>query len=141
MDLGSLIWQGVGVREHDISVAGRVGLMAVPVLLAFVLLTEPPEGLSVAGWRTAGVVGMMAVLWMTEAIPIPVTALLPLVLFPLLDVAPFKDAAAPFANPVIYLFLGGFVLALGLQRWRLHERVAFWIVGRTGSRASRVLAG
>lgn len=88
-----------------------------------------------------GVVGMMAVLWMTEAIPIPVTALLPLVLFPLLDVAPFKDAAAPFANPVIYLFLGGFVLALGLQRWRLHERVAFWIVGRTGSRASRVLAG
>ncbi len=115
--------------------------MAAPVLLAFVLLTDPPEGLSVAGWRMVGVVGGMAILWMTEAIPIPVTALLPLVLFPLLDVAPFKDAAAPFANPVIYLFLGGFVLALGLQRWRLHERVAYWIVGRTGSRASRVLAG
>jgi solute carrier family 13 (sodium-dependent dicarboxylate transporter), member 2/3/5 len=115
--------------------------MVTPVLLAFVLLTEPPDGLSVAAWRTAGVVGVMAVLWMTEAIPIPVTALLPLVLFPLLGVAPVKEAAAPYANPVIYLFLGGFILALGLQRWRLHERVAYWIVGHTGSRASRVLAG
>jgi sodium-dependent dicarboxylate transporter 2/3/5 len=121
--------------------AGRVGLLVAPVLLGFVLLTEPPEGLSVAAWRTAGVVGVMAVLWMTEAIPIPVTALLPLVLFPLLGVAPVKEAAAPYANPVIYLFLGGFILALGLQRWRLHERVAYWIIGHTGSRVSRVLAG
>ena len=120
MDLGFRIWQGAGVREHGISVAGRVGLLVAPVLLAFVLLTEPPEGLSVAWWRMVGVVGVMAILWMTEAIPITVTALLPLVLFPLLDVATLKDAAAPFANPVIYLFLGGFVLALGLQRWRLH---------------------
>jgi solute carrier family 13 (sodium-dependent dicarboxylate transporter), member 2/3/5 len=141
MDLVFRIWQGAGVREHGISVAGRMGLLVAPLVLMAVLLADPPEGLSVAGWRTAGVVGVMAILWMTEAIPIPVTALLPLVLFPLLDVAPVKDAAAPFANPVIYLFLGGFVLALGLQRWRLHERVAFWIVGRTGSRASRVLAG
>lgn len=112
-----------------------------PLLLGFVLMTESPDGLSVAAWRTAGVVGVMAVLWMTEAIPIPVTALLPLVLFPLLGVAPVKEAAAPYANPVIYLFLGGFILALGLQRWRLHERVAYWIIGHTGSRVSHVLAG
>jgi len=115
--------------------------MVAPVLLGAVLMTEPPDGLSVAAWRTAGVVGVMAVLWMTEAIPIPVTALLPLVLFPLLGVAAVKEAAAPYANPVIYLFLGGFVLALGLQRWRLHERMAYWIIGLTGSRVSRVLAG
>ncbi len=121
--------------------AGSVGLMVAPVVLVLVLLTEPPAGLSLAGWRTAGVVGVMAILWMTEAIPITVTALLPLVLFPLLGVAPVKEAAAPFANPVIYLFLGGFILALGLQRWRLHERVAYWIIGHTGARVSRVLAG
>ena len=82
--------------------------MVAPVFLALVLMTEPPDGLSVAGWRTVGVVGVMAILWMTEAIPIPVTALLPLVLFPMLGVAPVKEAAAPYANPVIYLFLGGF---------------------------------
>jgi sodium-dependent dicarboxylate transporter 2/3/5 len=141
LDLGLGIWQGAGVRELGISVAGRAGLFLGPLILLAVLMTEPPEGLSVAGWRTVGVVGVMAVLWMTEAIPIPVTALLPLVLFPLLGVAPMKEAAAPYANPVIYLFLGGFILALGLQRWRLHERVAYGIVGLTGSRASHVLAG
>lgn len=116
-------------------------MTAAPVLLGLVLMTEPPQGLSLEAWRTAGVVGVMAVLWMTEAIPIPVTALLPLVLFPLLGVAPVKEAAAPYANPVIFLFLGGFILALGLQRWRLHERGAYWIIGRTGSRVSHVLGG
>ena len=141
VDLGLGIWQGAGVREQGISVAGRVGLFLGPLILLAVLMTEAPEGLSVAGWRTVGVVGVMAVLWMTEAVPIPVTALLPLVLFPMLGVAPMKEAAAPYANPVIYLFLGGFILALGLQRWRLHERVAYGIVGLTGSRASHVLAG
>ena len=135
------IGQGAGVRENGVSGAGRVGLMVALLLLGFVLMTEPPEGLSLAGWRTAGIVAVMALLWMTEAIPIPVTALLPLVLFPLFGVAPITETAAPYANPVIYLFLGGFLLALGLQRWNLHKRVAFWIVGHTGSRTSHVLAG
>ncbi len=135
------IGQGAAVGGTGISTAGRIGLIVAPVVLAFVLLTDPPDGLSLAGWRTAGVVVVMAVFWMTEAIPIPVTALLPLVLFPLLGVAPVKEAAAPFANPVIFLFLGGFILALGLQRWRLHERAAYWIIGCTGARVSHVLAG
>ena len=129
------------MREEGISAAGRIGLLVAAVILGAVLLTDPPAGLSEAGWRTAGVVAVMAVLWMTEAIPIPVTALLPLVLFPLFGVAPIAETAAPYANPVIYLFLGGFLLALGLQRWHLHKRVAFWIIGLTGSRASHVLAG
>lgn len=129
------------MEEKGVGTVGRVGLIFAPALLALVLLTDPPAGLGLAAWRTAGVVAVMALLWMTEAIPIPVTALLPLILFPLLDVAPVGDAAAPYADPVIYLFLGGFLLALGLQRWRLHERVAFWIISCTGSRASRVLAG
>ena len=111
--------------EKGISTAGRIGLLLAPAILGFVLCSEPPAGMQVAAWRTAGVVAAMAILWMTEAIPIPVTALLPLVLFPLLGVAPIQGAAAPYANPVIYLFLGGFILALGLQRWRLHERVAY----------------
>lgn len=137
--------RGIGqverVRENGISSAGKIGLLLAPFILGSVLLTDPPAGLSEAGWRTAGIVAVMALLWMTEAIPIPVTALLPLVLFPLFGVAPITETAAPYANPVIYLFLGGFLLALGLQRWNLHKRVAFWIVGCTGSRASHVLAG
>lgn len=121
--------------------AARAGLFTAPLLLAFFLILPPPEGLSVAAWHTAGVVVVMAVLWISEAIPIPVTALLPLVLFPLTGVAPVKDAAAPYANPVIYLFMGGFFLALGCQRWRLHQRMALHIIGMTGSKVTRVLAG
>jgi sodium-dependent dicarboxylate transporter 2/3/5 len=129
------------MREAGISRAGRIGLAAAPVVLAGMLLSEPPAGMDTAAWRTAGVVAVMAVLWMTEAIPIAVTAMLPLILFPLLGVASIQETAAPYADPVVYLFLGGFVLALGLQRWHLHERMAYWIIGRTGSRASRVVAG
>ncbi|MBU3666749.1 MAG: DASS family sodium-coupled anion symporter [Chthoniobacterales bacterium] len=121
--------------------AGGWGLAAASALLVFFPLASPPEGLSVAGWRTAGVALAMAVLWVTEAIPIPATALLPIVLFPLLGVASVKEAAAPFANPVIYLFMGGFFLALGCQRWRLHQRIALHIIGTTGSRVTRVLGG
>lgn len=141
MDAERGIWQDDRMQTEALGRKGRIGLFLVLPILGLVLLTGPPEGLSVGAWRTAGVVAVMAVLWMTEAIPIPVTALLPLVLFPLLGVAPVGEAAAPYANPVIYLFLGGFILALGLQRRRLHQRVAYWIIGRTGSRASRVLAG
>lgn len=129
------------MESDGISRAGRVGLLVAPAVVLAVLLTEPPQGLGVDAWRTAGVVGAMAILWVTEAIPIPATALLPLVLFPLLNVAAVKDAAAPYANPVIYLFMGGFFLALGMQRWRLHQRMALWIIGFTGSRVTHVLGG
>ena len=121
--------------------AGRIGLIAAAIVLAFFWISAPPQGLEQAAWRTAGVALTMAILWVTEAVPIPATALLPLVLFPLMKVAGVKEAAAPYANPVIYLFMGGFFLALGFQRWRLHERLALWIIGLTGSRVTRVVGG
>ena len=121
--------------------AARAGFFAAPAVLMAVVLMAPPQGMSVEAWRTAGVAAAMAILWVTEAIPIPATALLPLVLFPLLGVASAKDAAAPYANPVIYLFMGGFFLALSCQRWRLHQRMALHIIGLTGSRVTRVLGG
>lgn len=127
--------------ETRISGAGRVALFVAPVVLACFLLTPPPEGLEAAAWRTAGVVAVMALLWMTEAVPVTVTAFLPLVLFPLLGVAPIKETAVPYANPVIFLFMGGFVMALGLQRQRLHERMAYGILAVTGSRFTLVLGG
>lgn len=66
----------------------------------------------------------MAVLWLTEAIPIPVTSLLPLVLFPLTGVGNIRESSAPYSNPLIFLFLGGFLLALAMEKWRLHIRIA-----------------
>ncbi len=92
-------------------------------------------------WRTAAVALLMATWWASEAIPLPATALLPLVLFPLLEIATIDDAAKPFANPLIFLFLGGFVLALTVQRWDLHRRVAINLLRLFGDRPARVIAG
>jgi sodium-dependent dicarboxylate transporter 2/3/5 len=112
-----------------------------PGLLAATLLLAPPSGLSPEGWRTAGAAACMATFWITEAIPIPVTALLPLVLFPLLGLSNIRDAAAPYSNPIILLFLGGFIIALAMQKWNLHRRVAITLIGATGTRPSRIVLG
>lgn len=117
------------------------GWILGPACLIATLVLPPPEGLSVEGWRTAGAALLMAVFWISESIPIPATALLPLVLFPLLGLANGRDAAAPYANPIIYLFLGGFLLAAAMQRWNLHRRVALNLIGALGTRPTRVVGG
>ena len=92
------------------------------------LITGPPDTLTDAAWHTAAMGTLMAIWWATEAVPIAVTSLLPLVFFPILGIADIQDTAAPFANKVIYLFLGGFMVALAMQRWILHRRFAFNIL-------------
>ncbi|HET6567389.1 MAG TPA: DASS family sodium-coupled anion symporter, partial [Rhodothermales bacterium] len=98
-------------------------------------------GLSTAGWHTAAVGLLMAVWWMTEALPIAATSLLPLVLFPLLGIATMADAATPYANPLIFLFLGGFLIALAMEKWGLHRRIALNILRAVGTRPGAVIAG
>jgi sodium-dependent dicarboxylate transporter 2/3/5 len=83
----------------------------------------------------------MAVWWATEALPVPVTAFLPIIVFAPLGVATLKDAAAPYANPIIYLYLGGFLMAMSLERWNLHRRIALAILDRTGSDGRRLVGG
>ena len=114
----------------------------IGVFVFLLLLILPiPSGLNTSAWSVAAVVTLMAVWWATEAIPVPVTALLPLALFPLLDVASFKEAALPFANPNIYLFLGGFMLALAIERSGLHKRMALRMIIASGSNGSKLIGG
>jgi sodium-dependent dicarboxylate transporter 2/3/5 len=117
------------------------GWILGPGALLVTLLVPPPEGLSPEGWRTAGAAMLMAVFWICESVPIPVTALLPLVLFPALHLGDIRETAAPFANPVIFLFLGGFLIALAMQRWNLHRRVAINLIGAMGTRPARLVGG
>ena len=107
----------------------------------YTLFSSPPTGLSEAGWHTLGVSTLMAFLWISEAIPFAVTALLPVVLFPFAGICNVTVAAAPYANPVIFLFLGGILIANGLQRSCLHKRIALKIICLAGTRQSALIAG
>jgi sodium-dependent dicarboxylate transporter 2/3/5 len=119
----------------------KIGLLLGPVVAAVMLLSDTPEGLSKAGWATAACGALMAIWWATEAVPIAVTALLPLVAFPLLGVTTIQDTAAPYANKVIFLFLGGFIVAYTMQRWNLHRRIALNVLQMFGSNGKSLVAG
>lgn len=105
------------------------------------MLAGPPQGLSDTGWMTASVGILMAVWWATEAVPIAVTALLPIVVFPLLGIATIQDTTAPYANKVIYLFLGGFIVAFAMQRWNLHKRIALTVLQHVGGDGRSLVGG
>ena len=127
---------GEGRSTHQ-----KVGLGLGPAVAILMLLAGPPDSLTVAAWHTAAMGMLMAIWWATEAVPIAVTALLPLVFFPLLGIARIEDAAAPFANKVIFLFLGGFVVALAMQRWDLHRRIALTVLQYAGGNGMSLIGG
>jgi sodium-dependent dicarboxylate transporter 2/3/5 len=79
--------------------------------------------------------------WIAEALPMPAVALLPLVLFPLMGIAKLSEAAAPYANEVVFLFMGGFMIGLGIEKWSLHRRIALSIVQFTGTNGNRIILG
>tara|TARA_Y100000758_G_scaffold166264_1_gene117986 strand:+ start:96 stop:1583 length:1488 start_codon:yes stop_codon:yes gene_type:complete len=96
--------------------------------LALVLLIPTPEGLSPEGHRTAALFLLMGVWWATEAVPVAVTALIPLALFPIFGISDVQSAASPYANKIIYLFFGGFLIATAIQKWNLHKRIALIVL-------------
>jgi len=120
-------------------VVGRI--LGPTVFVAMLAANQWQDAMDPQAWRAAAVGLWMAIWWATEAIPVPVTALLPIVIFEPLGITSLRDAAAPYANPIIYLFLGGFLMALALERWNLHRRIALAILDRTGTDGKRLIGG
>ncbi|MCA9298347.1 MAG: SLC13/DASS family transporter [Phycisphaerales bacterium] len=126
------------------------GLVLGPVVCLVVIALLPDavleDGVRVSGLapearRTAGVASWMAIWWLTEAIHLSATALLPLVLFPLLGVLDADETGATYGNPLIFLFLGGFILGLAMERTGLHRRIALITISIVGTRPRRLVAG
>lgn len=118
-----------------------IGLPAGLLVAGLLLLLPGPAGMSAAAWATVAVAAWMMLWWLTEAVPFAVTALLPLLALPLLGVADMQRTAAAYANPLIFLFMGGFVLSLTLQRWNLHRRIAVGILRISGSSPAGMVGG
>ncbi len=118
-----------------------IGLTLGPVLFALFLLLPVPSGMSPEGMKVAAVAVLMATFWMTEAIAIPATALMPIALFPLLGVMPTPKVTSAYANHLIYLFLGGFLIAVTIEKWHLHKRIALHTIQIVGVTPQRIVLG
>lgn len=121
-----------------------IGLFAGPLIAALIYFIAPTEFgdgvvFSSAGRMTLAALSWMAIWWMSEAVPLTATALLPLVIFPFLGVASIRDAASPFSSPLIYLFLGGFLMAATMQRWGLDRRIALMVLRSVGSSPRKIV--
>jgi sodium-dependent dicarboxylate transporter 2/3/5 len=120
---------------------GRIGFWIGLLMGLLIWLTPPFAGLSNAAQATLALSAVMVMWWMTESIPISATALLPLVLIPVLGIGSISQASSPYGNPVIFLFLGGFLLATALERCGLHKRIAYSIVSLIGMSPNRLMLG
>tara|TARA_R100001086_G_C11843405_1_gene259631 strand:+ start:226 stop:1641 length:1416 start_codon:yes stop_codon:yes gene_type:complete len=115
--------------------------MLGPALAALMLLFGPPEGLNHAAWGTGALMALMAVWWATEAIPIPATSLLPLFVLPLVGAGSPAQTGSDYANHIVILLLGGFIVALGIERWNLHQRIALNVISRVGTSPGAIVFG
>lgn len=116
-------------------------LLFVGIATAVLLYLINPLGLDPKGARVLALAALMIFWWVSEALPLPVVALTPLVLFPLLGVQSIKETAVGYSNPVVFLFMGGFFIGLAIEKWNLHRRIALKIVYLTGTSGDRIILG
>lgn len=128
-------------EEANPGVLGFVGRLLGPLVFVGILLCPAPEGLAPSAQRLLAVTLWMAIWWVTQAIPIAATSLLPLALFPLMGIQSAKTVSQSYLGDSSFLYLGGFVIALGIERWGLHRRLALVTVNATGTSPKRIVLG
>ena len=138
---GRQAWKGGENLPKGNSAISSLSLLAGPALcLALIALVDLEPG-NPAVTRTAGVALWMAIWWISEAVPLAVTSLLPVILFPMLGIMSGKTVSPIYFNHIIFLFIGGFLVALAMERWNLHRRIALRILLHSGVRLRGILLG
>lgn len=117
------------------------GLFFGPAMFVIILLFFHPQGLSTPANAVLASTVWIAIWWITEALPIAVTALLPIVLFPLSGALPLKETTASYGHKYIFLFIGGFILAIAIEKWQLHKRIALSIIKVVGTNMVNIILG
>ncbi|WP_424237091.1 SLC13 family permease [Bhargavaea ginsengi] len=128
-------------NERSYTTPQMIGLIAGPLLFFLILFFFNPEGLSPEARAILAGTVWMAAWWITEAVPIPVTSLLPLVLFPLAGGLDVKATASAYGDENIFLFMGGFMIALAMEKWNLHRRIALTIISAIGTNINKIVLG
>ena len=123
------------------SFISNLGLLVGLIAFAFFIILDPASDMSSKAWLTAGVAILMTVWWTTEAVPIYVTGILPLIIFPLLNIFSLKEIASAYSHPLVLLFLGGFIIAAAMEACGLHKRIALKILSFFGTSPSKIIAG
>ncbi|HEX6427195.1 MAG TPA: DASS family sodium-coupled anion symporter [Niastella sp.] len=111
------------------------------LVLFLVALFVNPFGVDAKAAKVLAIAALMITWWVSEALPMPVVALIPLVLFPLMNIMPIKEVSAGYADSNIFLFMGGFMIGLAIEKWNLHKRIALTIVNITGTSGNRIVLG
>lgn len=119
----------------------RIGFWAGPLLFLLLLLTVHPAGMSREATAVMAVTVWISVWWVTESVPLPVTSLLPIILFPLLKVSPIVDTTSAYGHPLVFLYIGGFLLAIAIEKTGLHNRIAINIIRGMGTRLHMIVLG
>ena len=117
------------------------GLFAGPLCFLVMLLVPNPLPLDAQAWKVIAAASWMIIWWVTEAVPIFATALIPMTLMPLLGIFSIAESTSPYANPIIFLFMGGFLIALAMEKWDLHKRIALTLITMTGTKANGIVLG
>ncbi|MCH6200743.1 anion permease, partial [Aquiflexum sp. LQ15W] len=119
----------------------RIGIILGPVLFLLILFFVKPADMSSEALAMMAVTVWIAIWWITEAIPIAATALLPLVLLPTLNVLPIAETAASYSHPMVLLYMGGFMIAMAIEKWSLHKRIALSIISFIGTDIQKIILG
>jgi sodium-dependent dicarboxylate transporter 2/3/5 len=116
-------------------------LVIIGLLLSFFFSLANPFSLDDKSNKVVAIALLMILWWVTETLAMPVVALLPIVLFPMFGISDIKEATKPYADPIIFLFMGGFMLGLAIEKWNLHKRIALNIINVTGTSGNKIVLG